>query len=110
MRISRGLQNKVLEAMAMHRPVVATSAVAGGLHVSPGRDIIVADDAETFAAQVVNLCRRDDMCDRLGSAGYRCVTSHYDWADALERYERIVLGVTETGATQAAASQAGPPR
>ena len=92
LQIARGLQNKVLEAMAMRRPVVATSAVAAGLRVDPGRNILVADDPETFARRITELSRFDGLCDQIGDAGYRCAAMHYSWTDVLHRYERIVLG------------------
>lgn len=92
LRIARGLQNKVLEAMAIRRPVVATSAVADGLMVQPGHNILVADEAKQFALKVVDLCRFDELCQAIGEAGHRCVAMHYCWAQALADYERVVLG------------------
>lgn len=92
LRIARGLQNKVLEAMAMRRPVVATSAVADGLMVQPGHNILVADEAKPFALKVADLCRFDELCRAIGEAGHRCVAMHYCWAQALQDYERTVLG------------------
>ena len=95
LHIARGLQNKVLEAMAMSRPVVATSAVAGCLKAEPGHHILVADEAERFAEKVVDLCRFDGLCESIGEAGRRCVATHYCWAQALADYERVVLGEGE---------------
>lgn len=89
---ARGLQNKVLEAMAMRRPVVATRAVAASLRVEPGRNILVADHAAEFADQVIDVCRSDALCDDVGEAGRRCVAAHYSWTDALDGYERVLLG------------------
>ena len=53
-----GIKNKILEAMAMQRPVVATSLAAEGLAAAPGRDIVVADGAAGFAAAVAGAPRR----------------------------------------------------
>ncbi|MBN2562243.1 MAG: TIGR03087 family PEP-CTERM/XrtA system glycosyltransferase [Phycisphaerae bacterium] len=93
LQIARGLQNKVLEAMAMRRPVVATPAVAGGLQVEAGHNILVAGEADTFAEKVIELCRFDGLCDKIGDGGYRCVATYYGWAETLQRYERVVLGL-----------------
>ena len=57
MRAGSGLQNKVLEAMAVGTPVVATSGVAAALEVRAGEHLLVADDAETIAAAIVGLLR-----------------------------------------------------
>ncbi len=92
LHIARGLQNKVLEAMSLRRPVVTTPAVAAGLQVVPGRHLLVARDGEGFAARVLDLCRSDELCDQIGNAGYRCVAANYSWADVLQRYESAVLG------------------
>ncbi len=92
LRIARGMQNKVLEAMAARRPVVATSAVAAGLEAQPGHSIRVADEAEHFAKEVVNLLSRDSLCRDTGDAGYRCAALHYCWPEAMQRFEQLVLG------------------
>ncbi len=92
LQIARGMQNKVLEAMTMCRPVVATSAVAGGLRVEAGHNILVADDSEEFAEQVVALCRYDGLCDKIGEGGYRCAAAYYSWAETMECFERLVVG------------------
>jgi polysaccharide biosynthesis protein PslH len=92
LHIARGLQNKVLEAMAVKRPVVATSAVAEGLQVLPGHNILVADEPKQYAEKIVALCDFDGLCDKIGEAGYRCVATYYAWAETLRRYEEVVLG------------------
>lgn len=95
--LARGLQNKVLEAMAMRRPVVTTRAVAGALHILRDHNILVADDAEGFAEKVVALCEFDELCDKIGDAGYRCAATYYSWSEALQTYERLVLGTQPAG-------------
>ncbi len=92
LRVARGMQNKVLEAMAARRPVVATSAVAAGLNVQPGHHIQVADDAMHFATEVIALLNRDDLCRDTGDAGYRCAAVHYCWPEAMQRFEQLILG------------------
>ena len=91
LQIARGLPNKVLEAMAMQRPVVATSAVCECLEVERGRHLMAADDPERFAMHVVRLLRSDELCDRVGQAGYRFVAACHGWADMMRQYERLLL-------------------
>ncbi len=55
MRIARGIQNKVLEAMAMGKPVIVTSGALEGIDAIPGRDLILADDADSFANAAIRL-------------------------------------------------------
>ncbi len=90
--VARGLQNKVLEAMAMRRPVVATQGVADSLGVDSGYHVLVAESAAEFVGQVVGLCREDRRCDELGEAGYRYVAAGHGWTQALALYERLLLG------------------
>ncbi|MCZ6699150.1 MAG: TIGR03087 family PEP-CTERM/XrtA system glycosyltransferase [Planctomycetota bacterium] len=90
--IARGIQNKVLEAMAFNRPVVATSSVANTLQVENGRSILVADDAVGFARRIVDLCEFDKYCDQIGEAGFRAVAASYCWADVQRQFEIAVLG------------------
>jgi polysaccharide biosynthesis protein PslH len=49
MRVARGIQNKVLEAMALGKPAIVTSGALEGIRAEPGRDLILADDEEAFA-------------------------------------------------------------
>jgi len=90
--VARGLQNKVLEAMAAHRPVVCTSAVARGLDAIANVDVLVADDGSAFSEAVLELCESDARCEAVAAAGHRYVSRYHPWREILERFERIVLG------------------
>jgi sugar transferase (PEP-CTERM/EpsH1 system associated) len=100
LRLAQGLQNKVLEAMALARPVVATSAVARAMPVLPGHNILVADSAEEFGRHVVALCDFDALCAKIGEGGYRCVATYYSWPEALQRYEELVVGTADAAGMQ----------
>jgi glycosyltransferase involved in cell wall biosynthesis len=78
LRIARGTQNKVLEALAMARPVVCTPAAASGVDVSPGRAFRVADTATSFADEVIALLAHGENRD-----GRRSVIERYRWATNL---------------------------
>jgi polysaccharide biosynthesis protein PslH len=79
-----GMRIKVLEAMALGKPVVATTLGAGGLDVEHGRDILIADDAASFADAVALLLRDPQTAARIGDAARETVRSRYD-NDALAR-------------------------
>jgi glycosyltransferase involved in cell wall biosynthesis len=65
LRIGGGTRLKIFEAMAMGKAVVSTTVGAEGLPVTPGRDIVIADDPVRFAEAVVHLIRDDDARRRL---------------------------------------------
>jgi len=73
-----GMRIKVLEAMALGKPIVATTLGAGGLDVENGRDILIADDATAFANAVALLLRDPQMAARIGNAARETVRSRYD--------------------------------
>ena len=73
-----GMRIKVLEAMALAKPVVATTLGAGGLDVEHGRDILIADDAESFADAVALLLRDSKTAARIGDAARETVRNRYD--------------------------------
>jgi sugar transferase (PEP-CTERM/EpsH1 system associated) len=86
LRVAAGIQNKVLEAMALGAPVVSTSAALAGIRAEPGRDLAVADTAEGMAAEVAALLDDPSRRARLSAAGRRLVAEEYLWSKALEPY------------------------
>ena len=77
LRLARGIQNKVLEAMAMARPVVASRAAAEG--IDHGGTIRVADGADACADQVAALIGNRVAADALGATARARVLARYDW-------------------------------
>jgi glycosyltransferase involved in cell wall biosynthesis/CelD/BcsL family acetyltransferase involved in cellulose biosynthesis len=77
LRYAVGVQNKVLEALACATPVVATSAAVGDLGLRSGLDVLVADDAEEFAAQISRVLDDQDLARRIGQAGRDYVAEHH---------------------------------
>jgi glycosyltransferase involved in cell wall biosynthesis len=84
-----GIKNKVLEAMAMARPVVATSLAVEGLPIRNGENALVADDAQAFAAAVQQLLDDPDRAERMARAGRELVQRDYTWEACAERYDRL---------------------
>jgi len=79
LRIARGVQNKVLEAMAMARPVVASSAAFEGIEAEPGRDLLVADGAAAQARAIGGLLADPSWAGELGRAARRRMEQAYRW-------------------------------
>lgn len=79
LKIARGVQNKVLEAMAMGKAVVCTSQSLEGIRARNGADVVVADEEADFADQVVRLLRSPADAAVLGANARRCVEQGYSW-------------------------------
>ena len=88
LRIARGVQNKVLEAMAMARPVVATDAAAEG--IDHGGAIATAHDAASFAKSVDRLLADPERARRLGAAARARVIARYGWEARLSPLDALV--------------------
>ena len=74
-----GTRLKVLEAMAMGKAVISTTLGCEGIDATPGRDVVLADEAADMAAQVVGLLRDPARCAALGRAARLFVEQHFDW-------------------------------
>ncbi len=92
LRIARGIQNKVLEAMAMARPVVATPQAREGIDAQPGRDLLVEGDAPGFAAACLALARDPARAAELGAAARARMVARYAWAPNLRLLGPLLLG------------------
>jgi glycosyltransferase involved in cell wall biosynthesis len=83
LRIARGVQNKVLEALAFGLPVVATPQALEGINAEPDRHLLVAEDPDGFAAAVLSLLQRPEQARAMGQAARRHMASRYRWDQAL---------------------------
>jgi polysaccharide biosynthesis protein PslH len=77
--LARGIQNKVLEAMAMARPVVATHAAAQGIDAEEGRDFVKADSAEAQAHACIEILTNAEKARDLGNAARARMIARYGW-------------------------------
>jgi sugar transferase (PEP-CTERM/EpsH1 system associated) len=100
LRIARGIQNKVLEAMAMARPVVASPAAFEGIEVEPGRHLMVADGAEAQAAAICALIADPSRAAALGAAARFRMEEAYRWEARLAP----LAGLVGLGCSRAAAA------
>ena len=79
LRIARGIQNKVLEAMAMARPVIASGAAAEGILAQSGVHFMVARDDAAMADAVCALAADQDRAAAIGAAARAHMLKHYQW-------------------------------
>jgi glycosyltransferase involved in cell wall biosynthesis len=77
--VGGGTRLKVLDALAMAKPVVATALAVEGLEVVENEHYVRAETAKEFAAQIERLLDRPDLRRSLGEAGRHLVQRRYDW-------------------------------
>jgi sugar transferase (PEP-CTERM/EpsH1 system associated) len=100
LRIARGLQNKVLEALAMAKAVVASPAALAALGTKPGVHLLAASSPEEWVEAVLRLLGDEHLRRRMGAAGRRYVEQRHDWEHCLEPF-RDLLGLPKTNGTAA---------
>jgi len=90
LRIAKGVQNKVLEAMAMGVPVISTTSANEGIHAMNRRDLIVADDPQEFAEQVIHILENQDQATTLARNARRFVEEKFWWKDNLKQIDLAI--------------------
>ncbi|SNS81480.1 sugar transferase, PEP-CTERM/EpsH1 system associated [Noviherbaspirillum humi] len=113
LRIARGVQNKVLEAMAMAKPVIVSPQALEGIDAMPDRDLLLAANEKDFveaASRVLGTAH-----DAIGAAARECVQMRYGWEPNLARVDAalgtpVAARKTRPGANQAASAGASVPQ
>jgi sugar transferase (PEP-CTERM/EpsH1 system associated) len=90
MRIARGIQNKVLEAMAMARPVIVTSDALEGIEAAPGSELLLANAAVAFAIAAYRLTSDVTEGRKIGEAARRRVVADFSWEGRLRGFDRLL--------------------
>ncbi|TXG85376.1 MAG: TIGR03087 family PEP-CTERM/XrtA system glycosyltransferase [Sphingomonadales bacterium] len=99
LRIARGIQNKVLEAMAMARPVVCTPEAFEGIEATNGAALQVAESADQTADAILALMQDPVRRQAMGAAARAVILERYDWDTALAALDPM-LGLPETETTE----------
>jgi glycosyltransferase involved in cell wall biosynthesis len=79
LRIARGIQNKVLEAMAMSRPVIASAACAAAVDAVAGQELLTATSPEEYVAAISQALEAPETGTALGRAARQRVVARYTW-------------------------------
>lgn len=90
MMIGTGLQNKLLEAMAMGLPCITTTLANNALMATPEQQILIADDAEAFARQIFRLMESRELFERIAAAGKEFVRQNYQWVHQNEKLVALI--------------------
>jgi len=90
LRIARGLQNKVLEAMATGNTVVATTNASAGIVCNKNVDIAIADDEQKFADEVIDLLKDAYRRKKMGEHAVKNIRKNYSWETNLKAFDDIL--------------------
>ena len=90
LRIARGIQNKVLEAMAMARPIVVSAACAAGIEAIDGREFRVAAEPSEFVTAIDELLGSATAAAAMGRAARERVVGRYSWSARLRRFGELL--------------------
>jgi sugar transferase (PEP-CTERM/EpsH1 system associated) len=104
LRVARGIQNKVLEALAMRRAVVGTPQALSGLDVQPGAHLLEALSPEEWIDAISRLLEDAALREQLGRAGRRYVETEHSW-EARLRPLASILGLSGESADPATGLQ-----
>jgi glycosyltransferase involved in cell wall biosynthesis len=84
--------------MAMGKALVSTSIGAEGLEVESGRDLLLADEAQSFADAVILLLRDAALRRRLEQAAVR-LAAQYDWSHVVKQFDEVLSKLTPGSST-----------
>lgn len=91
MQISIGLQNKLLEAMAMQLPCITSSLANNALGATPNEQILVADTPEQYARHIIDLLQNENKAKQIAMNGYQFVVDKFNWQHTTAILERLIL-------------------
>jgi glycosyltransferase involved in cell wall biosynthesis len=90
LRTGGGTRLKILEAMALHTPVVATSKGAEGLSIEPGKEALIADEAQKFAECILRLFRKPELRQQVAEDAFRLIQARYNWETVMASYLELI--------------------
>jgi glycosyltransferase involved in cell wall biosynthesis len=85
LRIAGGTRLKIVEAMAMAKPIVSTSVGAEGLDVKHDREILIANQPEALVHEIGRVLEDAALAERIGQAARRTAEEHYSWHGAAQK-------------------------
>lgn len=91
LQIGTGLQNKLLQAMAMKLPCIVSELTARGITKEKPDFMLVAGSAEEFAEYILKLLDDNNFANEVAEKGFQFVTNNYDWKNIITELERIII-------------------
>lgn len=89
----QGLQNKLLESMAMGLPTMTSPGPNAALGAAPGKEILVANDAADFANKIKKMLADPEEAQKIAKAGRAFVKNHYHWDGVNQQLEDLLIGI-----------------
>jgi len=90
-----GLQNKLLESMAMGMPTLTTPLANNALNAKPGVEIIICDSAREFADTIVELLQNPESGSIVGAQGRLYVKQNFNWEHSIQKLEKALADIVE---------------
>lgn len=87
--VGTGMKNKILEAMAMGKPVITTQKALGSLRARRGEEILIAENAEEFATLIVKLLGNEKLRKTLGAKARKYARKFHRWSDRIKKLEAL---------------------
>jgi sugar transferase (PEP-CTERM/EpsH1 system associated) len=95
LRVGGGTRLKILEAMALGTPVVSTTKGAEGLEITPGEDILIAEEPTAFADAVLRLLDDPTLRAKLAANGQRLVREQYVWGQIGKKLDQLLHQIVQ---------------
>jgi polysaccharide biosynthesis protein PslH len=90
MMIGTGLQNKLLEAMAMKLPCITSHLANAALEAVPGEQILVCESPEEYVKEIIILLENNDIAERIASNGQDFARNNYNWQRETEKLAELI--------------------
>jgi glycosyltransferase involved in cell wall biosynthesis len=104
--LGAGIKNKVLEAMAMEMPVVATPLSCDGIPIIQGRHVLLGETDDELTSHVIRLLRDGHLRETLRRNARRLIEEHFTWQRVADQYESLYQQVIREHQTRARAGLA----
>ena len=95
MQIGTGLQNKLLEAMAMKLPCITSGLANNALLANEDSEILVGYSAEDYASKIVLLLKDTAMYQKISDGGHRFVLKNFNWETQVEKIHQLIYGIAQ---------------
>lgn len=90
MQIGTGLQNKLLEAMAMQLPCITSKLANNALNAKVGEEILIGNTPQEYADLILSLLENDELSSRIAENGYKYVTTTFNWEKSTEMLNNFI--------------------
>lgn len=94
--IAKGIQNKILEAMAMEIPVVATTVANQGINARDKKEIMIADSPADFAKATLALLKDEKLRNKMAASAKRFIQERFSWDTNLKKIDEVVSSLIKS--------------